>query len=127
MTSAELLAKWRCRAEVFRSCAARVDGATTCDEFVADLLGLDVESLDELLTMDRAVTESGYSAAQLRRLGREGKLIAIGHGSAWRISRRNLPRKPCAVAPRTGKLHVEGAKAEQVVRESVGASNGTPR
>ena len=80
-----------------------------------------------MLTIKQAVVESGYSATQLRRLSRNGKLVTLGQGTEWRIDERNLPRKPSAVAPRLGTLHVVGAKAEQVVRESVGATNGTPR
>ncbi len=103
------------------------DAAALCDRFVADLHALEIESAGELLTMEQAEVASGYSREQLQRLAREGKLRATGKGSQWRVARRDLPRKASVVAQRGDASHVPGAKAEQVVRDSVGASNGIPQ
>jgi hypothetical protein len=122
-----LLAKWRDRAEEFRRVVARVDAAALCDAFVHDLDALDVRVDREPLTLAQASEISGYSAAQLRRLARHGKLMASGHGKSWRIARSDLPIKATAVAPRRESLHVHRAKAEQGVRKRVDVNQTTPR
>jgi hypothetical protein len=122
-----LLARWRDRAEEFRHVDARVDAAALCDAFVRDLDALDLRLEIEVLTLDQASEISGYSAAQLRRLAKQRKLIASGHGRSWRIARVDLPIKASAVAPRREPLHVHRAKTEQGVRERVGANHKTPR
>jgi hypothetical protein len=122
-----LLAKWRDRAEEFRHVVARVNAAALCDAFVRDLDALDVRVDRELLTLGQASEISGYSAAQLRRLAKQGKLIASGRGRSWRIARADLPVKASAVAPRCEPLHVHRAKTGQDVRERVGLNHKTPR
>lgn len=123
---AELLAKWRATADALRAVDAQVTGSALCEQFIADLNAIEVESPDESLTLAQAVTESGYSPAHLRRLSREGIIQASGRGSAWRILRRSLPVKPSQVAAPVARVHLLGAKAEQVVRASAGVSRETP-
>ena len=127
MTADELIAKWHARAVEYRKLAVRVDGAALCEEVIVDFRQADVDPAGELLTQAQAAEESGYTQQQLRRLAKLGKIRAAGGGRGWRIARRDLPRKPSAVARGLTKPHLLGAKAEQVVRESAGASNGTPR
>ena len=127
MTTEALMAKWHARAIEYHKLMVRVDGAALCEEIIADLRQADVETMNDLLTQSEAVQESGYTMQQLRRLAKEGKLLSSGRGRGWRVARRDLPRRPSLVAPPPTKPHLLGAKAEQVVRESAGASNGTPR
>jgi hypothetical protein len=56
------------------------------------------EGEDDLLDLQEAATESGYSADHLSRLLRAGKLPQAGKRNAPKIRRRDLPRKPEAVA-----------------------------
>lgn len=124
---AELLAKWRATADALRAVEAHVSGSALCEQFIEDLNDFEVESPHESLTLAQAAAASGYSPAHLRRLARDGIIPASGRGRAWRIARRGLPVKPSAVAPIVPPLQLLGAKAEQVVRDSAGVSNGTPR
>ena len=58
--------------------------------------------LGELLTMDEAALESGYTPGHLRRLNREGKLPIEADGG---ILRRHLPKKPgTAIASRPSEV-----------------------
>lgn len=124
---AELLAKWRATADALRAVEAHVSGCALCEQFIADLCGIDVESPDESLTLAQAATVSGYSPAHLRRLAREGAIPATGRGRTWRIARRCLPVKARQVAASAAGVHLLGAKAEQVVRTSVNVSRETSR
>lgn len=126
MSRAELIAKWRATADVLRAVEAHVSGGALCEQFIADLDAVEVESPDRSLTLAEAAAESGYSAAHLRRLARQGIILASGRGRAWRIVRRSLPVKPSQVAAPAARVHLLGAKAEQVVRASAGASRESP-
>lgn len=88
-----LRAKWCCRREEFARFRAAVDGATLCDELLADLDQAIRASDDELLTLSEAARLSGYTADHLGRLVREGKLANAGRPGAPRIPRGALPRK----------------------------------
>lgn len=57
--------------------------------------------LNEPLTLQQAVAESGYSSDRLGTLVREGRLPNAGESGSPRIRRRHLPRKVehCASAP----------------------------
>lgn len=121
----ELIAKWQARGDEHRATSARVDAAAMCAQFVADLESAMMDAPDELLTPEQAAEESGYSRPQLRRLANAGKLRITGHGREWRVARRDLPRKPRAVASTPARLHVLGTKTEQVVRASAGVDQGS--
>ena len=127
MRHSELIAKWSQYGVLLRTLAARVRGARLCEEMVADLEQMDRDSPDECLTIAETVAETGYGAAHLRKLLREGKIVGTGRGRALRIRRRGLPKKPGVVAPEGSRLHVLGANAEQVVRDVAGTSKGMPR
>lgn len=49
---------------------------------------------EELLTINQAIEESGYSYHGLRRLIREGDLIDYGEEGETLLRRGDLPRKP---------------------------------
>lgn len=127
MQPRELIAKWSARRDAYELGGARVDGAPLCDEMVRDIQQLDASVDDELLSIADAALRSGFTATHLRRLISSGKLMAHGSGRARVVRLGDLPRKPSAVAPIAPPLHLLGAKAEQVVRDSAGVSNGTPR
>jgi len=123
---AELIAKWRANAEALRAVEAQVSGSALCEQFIADLNGIEVESPDESLTLAQAAAVSGYSPAHLRRLASRGVISASRRGRAWRIARSSLPVKPSQVARANSRVHLLGAKAEQVVRASAGVSRESP-
>jgi hypothetical protein len=127
MTAETLIATWQTRAAAYRDVDARVEAAALCEQIVADLTRLVADRTDEWLTLEAAADWSGFSARHLRRRIRDGTLRATGRGDTLRILRDELPRKASTVAPRRVEPHLVGAKAEQVVRDSVGTSNGTPR
>jgi hypothetical protein len=90
----DLRARWRTRREEFARFQAAVDGATLCDELLAEL---DVALLacdDEVLTLKHAAVISGYTVDHLARLIRHGKLANAGRKRAPLVHRRDIPLKP---------------------------------
>lgn len=79
----ELIRSWRCEAAHVRDRYAENSLAKLCETHAAELESAIAQMLDEELSIDVAVTESGYSASQLRRLFPGGQ-----------IRRRDLPRRP---------------------------------
>lgn len=71
-----------------------VSAPSLIGEFLADLAALEAASSDELLSLERAALESGYSKAHLRRLAGQGKLPLHGSRYRPRIRRGDLPQKP---------------------------------
>jgi hypothetical protein len=92
MSPAKLPDHWRDRAKDLRrfspSAAEAFDAAA--DELQASL----AQQQAELLTLEEASRESGYSADHLGVLIKEGKIENLGRKHAPRIRRRDLPRKP---------------------------------
>ncbi|MEK7247377.1 MAG: helix-turn-helix domain-containing protein [Chloroflexota bacterium] len=122
----ELIAKWTALGVAFRTGDARVEGAALCDQFARDLQQVNLTADDELVTVAEAAKVSGYSAQHLRRLVSKGQLAAERDERGIVIRRRALPKRPSLVAPEPPRLHVVGAKAEQVVRASAGVSRESP-
>jgi hypothetical protein len=89
----DLRAKWCTRRDEFARFRASVDGATLCDELLADLDNVLLERNDEALTLRAAAALSGYTVDHLARLIRQGKLPNAGRRHAPRVSRSDLPRK----------------------------------
>jgi hypothetical protein len=73
---------------------------------------------DDLLTLEQAAAESGYSADHLGRQLRLGKLPNAGRPNAPRLRRRDIPRKVGALPRRAGIAQV-GASHEQIARAVV--------
>lgn len=86
--------KWRNRQEALAGAGILVSAPSLIGEFLADLAQLEAATADELLSLERASVESGYSKAHLRRLAAQGRIPL--HGSAYRprIRRGDLPHKP---------------------------------
>ena len=85
--------RWLTRRDELRRLHALVDGATLCDELLAELDQIADSGANELLPLHRAAAESGYSVDHLGRLLRDGKLANAGRVNAPRIRRGDLPIK----------------------------------
>ena len=92
MFPADLPAEWRAQAEGLRQFGA--DAQAKAVDRCADRLeeAFRLES-DTVLSLQEAADESGYSAAHLGRMVRDGKVPNAGRPGAPRIRRRDLPRK----------------------------------
>lgn len=89
--------RWRAKAELFRQHGHEAT-ARTYEVCSAELeAALSVED-DELLDLQAASRESGYSADHLGRLVRDRKIPNAGRRNAPKIRRRDLPRRPELVA-----------------------------
>ena len=73
-------------AEAFREAAAQLDAA---------LIAADAE----VLTLEQAEAESGYSADHLRHLIASNKIANAGAKGRPRIRRKDLPKKATSAAP----------------------------
>jgi len=97
VTEAELIAKWEARTADYEQVGAQVSGATLCRTFLEDLASVQAANENRLLTLAEAATWSGYSAAYLARLVKQGKLRTLrAPESRGRLSFRqgDFPRKP---------------------------------
>jgi len=108
MLPADFERKWSAQLERFRQLDARVCGAAVCEEVLADFRAVQSAVGDELLTLQRAAEECGYSVDHLSRLVRAGKLPnRRAPGSRGRIAlrRSDLPHKPSGRHPRNADVH----------------------
>jgi hypothetical protein len=124
VTPSELPAHWRGKAEDLRpfAPAAAEAFAHAAQELEESLREQD----EEVLTLEDAAAESGYSPDHLGTLIRQGKVANVGRKHAPGIRRRDLPRKPGAserkptlVRGRTG-----GATLGRITRDAL--SSRTP-
>lgn len=92
-TVAQLVPEWRGRATNLRQWGA-AEGPARAWEDAATELEAALRAADaELLTLEQAATESGYSTDHLGRLVRQGKVPNAGRQHSPRIRRGDLPRK----------------------------------
>lgn len=85
--------RWITRRDELRRLHALVDGATLCDELLAELeLAIRAEGAT-VLSLREAARASGYSADHLGRLVRAGVVPNVGRPNAPRIRLVDLPRK----------------------------------
>lgn len=92
----DLLDRWTKRRDELRRLHAAVDGATLCEEVLADLDAIQRAEGDVVLTLVNAAMLSGYSAEHLARLLRTGVLPNAGRKGAPRIRLADLPKRPSA-------------------------------
>ena len=82
-------------------CAAlggQVDGALLVRELVTSLRTIRNASLDQLLTITQAARETGYSARQIRRWLKDGKIPNLGTDTAPRVGRGDVTsHKKCSL------------------------------
>jgi hypothetical protein len=90
----DLRAKWRARRDEFARFRASVDGATLCDELLAELESAIQARGDTTLTLSDASSVSGYTVDHLARLIRQGRIPNGGRPGAPRIRVRDLPVRP---------------------------------
>lgn len=93
MRISELSDEWRALAEQQRRLGAEPQARTL--EYCADALGSVLRANeDELLSLQQAADESGYSVDHLGRLIRERKVPNAGRKARPLIRRSDLPAKP---------------------------------
>jgi excisionase family DNA binding protein len=122
----DVLARWRRRREEWARLKVSVDGATLCEEFLADLQEVLREAEGQVLTLAEAAEYSGYSEDHLRRLVREEKLAAERLGRRLFFKAADLPRKSrTAVDPHPVRGYDPAADARQVAaRRKIGEAHG---
>lgn len=90
----ELPDSFRQTAEYLREHAASEQAACAWEKAAEKLEEVFKNSKLELLNLEEAEVESGYTRSHLKRLIREGVIPNSGGESEPRIQRRHLPRKP---------------------------------
>ncbi len=89
----DLVARWRAEADVLRRRGAE-PLAVSLESCAKDLEQWSQAHALELLTLEQAVTESGYSYSALQHMVADGKIRNAGKpGHRPRIRRADLPRK----------------------------------
>ncbi len=111
-----LAEKWRQDADRDEKRGLR-DAAAMGRHFADELEAYEADYENEILTLDQAAAESGYSKDHLSLLITQGKLPNAGKKGAPRVRRRDLPRKPrdapLSPVPALGPQLVQAALAEQ--------------
>lgn len=99
--------RWLTRRDELRRLNALVDGATLCDELLAELDAAIRAEGAMALSLREAARASGYSADHLGRLVRSG----VVHN----VRRPNVPRVRLLDLPRSGALrHERVTRARQI-------------
>lgn len=97
-----LAGRWRDDAAVLRRWGDE-RGAVLLEAVAGELEAAVRDFEGEVLTLDEAARESGYSVDLLGRMVREGKLENAGRPGAPRIRRADLPLKPAKARGRKSK------------------------
>ena len=120
--------RWRTKAELFRVHGHEATARTyeVCSEELEAALR---RSEEELLDLQAAAKESGYSPDHLGRLVRAGKVPNAGRRNAPKIRRCDLPRRPEIVArkahggngvsPMAGRARDDSVSFERIAREAL--------
>ncbi len=127
MTADGFVQKWVGEADELRRRRALVDGAALLDEVLSDFAAVTGAEASELLNLQEAARESGYSADHLGRLVREGRISNAGRPNAPRIRRADLPRKASALRAESTRLTLLGATPGQIARAVVTSQLGEGR
>ena len=127
MRLSDLAQEWLTRAEIFREHAEDPVAIAyeRCAHGLEEVLAAEG---DEVLTLQQAAAESGYSADHLGRLVREGKIPNAGRPNAPRIARRKLLSKSNPTTPLVAEDTTAGDTSfEQIVQSIIerGTSDGT--
>jgi len=93
VTVGDVRARWATRRDEYRRFGVLLDGAKVIDEFLADLELVETSESEELVSLQRAASLSGYSAEHLARLVRIGRIPNAGRRNKPLIRRVDLPRK----------------------------------
>ncbi len=119
--------RWRQKARLFREHGheATARAYEACSSELETALHTDA---DDLLNLQEAARESGYSADHLGRLIREGKIPNAGRRNAPRVRRRDLPKRIAAnasrsdnrpVRPSAGISRTKDVSFQRIVREAL--------
>lgn len=119
--------RWRQKARLFREHGheATARAYEACSKELETALQ---DNEDDLLNLQEAARESGYSADHLGRLIREGKIPNAGRRNAPRIRRSDLPRRPETavsrpndrpVRPSAGISRTRALSFERIAREAL--------
>jgi len=92
-TLEELAGQWRARAQELRSWGGDAP-AKALERAAADLEAALGAKCDEVLNLEQAAQESGYSADHLRHLVADGTVPNAGRRGAPRVRRGDLPTRP---------------------------------
>jgi hypothetical protein len=95
------------------------DGAALVDDVLADFAAVTGAEANELLNLQEAARESGYSADHLGRQLRDGRISNAGRPNAPRIRRGDLPRKASALRAESTRLSLLRATPGQIARAVV--------
>lgn len=120
---ADLPDAWREAAANLRRFGAESQARTleTCADELLEALRL---TRDELLSLQRAAEESGYSVDHLGRLIRDGKLPNAGRPSKPLIRRSQLPLKPGTRSGRGGRDGGQTYLSDGLFRDIIHSKTG---
>jgi hypothetical protein len=82
------------------------DGALLARMFVASIRDIRSASLDELITVTDAARETGYSARQVRRWLKEGKISNHGSEASPRVRRGDVISHKKTFLPRRSPIRI---------------------
>lgn len=109
----------RSRSQELRQVGALVNAAALLEEVLADFDAVMAAEADNVLNLQQAARESGYSPEHLGRLVREGRIPNAGRPNAPRIRLRDLPRKAGYLPPESDQSHFSRASKSQIARSIV--------
>jgi hypothetical protein len=107
-----LVAAWRDRAASLRRYAP--EAANAYEDAAGELEGVLRSTGAELLTLEAAARECGYSADYLGRLVKRGQLANHGRRGAPKVRRGDLPWKPGKLARIPGATNMEALTREAI-------------
>lgn len=99
MKPSDIVAHWRTEASVLRSRYADERGAALFELHAQELEEAIAKGAEEILNLEEAASESGYSSRHLGRLVADGRIPNAGRKHAPGIRRRDLPARPGRAAP----------------------------
>ena len=114
---ANLPARWRKRAALFRAHGAD-ESAATLEYNATELEHLLQELGDRLVTLAEASREGGYSTRHLARMIAQGTLVNHGHVHRPLLRLAEVPRRPGHLPAREAEPHI-GVAPGQVARSVV--------
>ena len=120
----DVLKRWMERHEEWTRLGAQVSGERVAAEIVADLQEIAKAQADELVTLEEAGRQTGYTADHLGALIRQGKLQNYGRKNAPRVRLGDCPRKPHALTYRRDRATLGLADRRGIARSVLTSSTG---
>jgi hypothetical protein len=88
------------------SLGGHFDSALLVRMFVASIREIRSTSLDKLLTITQAARETGYSARQVRRWLKDGKILNLGSDASPRVRRGDVISHKKTSLPRRSPIRI---------------------